>query len=136
MPNIFSIIQFNRGKIMKKEIAISGLIFIALIGCVKNQNEDANSTKKLNSKVISTKDSLNSVIDSIRLANLHKGFVGKHAHNPNAKSNLSIHAHQNIPAKKRFRENLAKSIDDRRENFKRAEEARKKIIEEKRKRNK
>lgn len=119
---------------MKREIIISGFIFAALIGCSEKQKD--NSAKKTNNSNMTTQDSLNSVIDSIRLANLHKDFVGKHAHNPNLKSNLGIHAHQDIPSKKRFRENLAKSIDNRRKNFKKAEEARKRIIEERRKKNK
>lgn len=48
-----------------------------------------------------TKDSLSLIIDSIKLANLHKSFVGRHNHGlATGKKDLAEHAHQN-PAKKR-----------------------------------
>lgn len=88
---------------MKKEIFISSLIFAALFGCGEKENIN---TKKSDDTV---KDSLTSVIDSIRLANMHKSFVGKHIH-PGSQGNLGKHAHQNIPKKVKLSKVRAKHL--------------------------
>lgn len=56
-------------------------------------------------------DSLMTVIDSIQLANLHKGFVGIHNHGLiTGAVDLAEHAHQNPKKKRRWRKKQALGI--------------------------
>lgn len=107
---------------MKKEIIISGLIFIVLFGCGEKKNI---STSKKNDL---TKDSLTAVIDSIRLANLHRNFVGKHAH-PGSNRNLAVHAHQNIPKKVKIAKTRARRMERAKRIEKMRNETRKQALE-------
>lgn len=78
-----------------KIIIIIIFSIILLLGC---SEKPSSSSKKSNG---TEKDSLSMVIDSIRLANLHRNFVGRHTHGlASGKKDLAEHAHQN-PAKKR-----------------------------------
>lgn len=107
---------------MKKELLFSGMIFIALYGCGKN------SEIKTSRETETIKDSLTAVIDSIRLANLHKNFSGRHAH-PGSNRNLGVHAHQNIPKKIKMTKNRARNLNKAKRIEELQKENRKKILE-------
>lgn len=70
---------------MNFKLLYSGIVIIALIGCGKKED----SQPELSNEAVARVDSLQ------RLAALHRGFVGRHAHG----KSLKLHAHQN-PSKK------------------------------------
>ncbi len=76
-------------------------IILVLLGVVLFWGCSDNSSKTFSKIEKGEKDSLSMVIDSIRLANLHRNFIGRHNHAlASGKKDLAEHAHQN-PAKKR-----------------------------------
>lgn len=103
------------------------LFFLVLIlsyyGCSKKTNE----IEKPKSQATSIADSLMRITDSLRGRDyLHKNFYGIHKHG----QDLAKHAHQDIPKKIRMRKKAAKIKGERIRAFNKANERRKKRIEE------
>lgn len=79
-------------------------IFIFIFITIFLYNCSDNLPKKTKESKLNQSDSLTQVIDSIRLANLHKNFIGIHNHGlPTGKKDLAEHAHQNPAQKRRWR---------------------------------
>lgn len=90
------------------------LIYIAVLSLLYNcTNNSPINTKNLEKN---SKDSLSLVIDSIRLANMHRNFVGVHNHGLSTGSkDLAEHAHQNPAKKRRWRKKQFSGIKAKKE---------------------